>query len=73
MDNIEDNENEEQPIPGRKAPYRVLRKKDGKTYVEPVNILYVFSTLVISCIFVSPSNTWSFSKCSLYFDSSSFM
>ena len=34
MDNMEDNENEEQ-APGRKSPFRVLRKKDGKTYVEP--------------------------------------
>ena len=32
----DDRENdEEQPIPGRKSPFRVLRKKDGKTYVEP--------------------------------------
>ena len=34
MNNDVDNE-EEQPIPGRKSPFRVLRKKDGKTYVEP--------------------------------------
>ena len=34
MDDMEDNENEEQ-APGRKSPFRVLRKKDGKTYVEP--------------------------------------
>ena len=25
----------EEQAPGRKAPYRVLRKKDGKTYVKP--------------------------------------
>ena len=34
MDNGIDNE-EEQPVPGRKSPFRILRKKDGKTYVEP--------------------------------------
>jgi hypothetical protein len=33
MANIEDEE--EQPIPGRRSPFRVLHKKDGKTYVEP--------------------------------------
>ena len=30
MDNTDD-----QPIPGRRSPFRILRKKDGKTYVEP--------------------------------------
>ena len=33
MNNI--NDEEEQPVPGKKSPFRVIRKKDGKTYVEP--------------------------------------
>ena len=31
---MNDMDDEEQQIPGKKSPFRVLRKKDGKTYVE---------------------------------------